>query len=108
MRAAWALRMAPEARAAAAALLAPTWAADRDKELVRDQAEARFVIGETLVAQMKSDAAKVAAALEKPAASVGRRGASLRPTRRRWRRSAPRSAPRLWASLRRGWRWASR
>ena len=76
---------------------------------MRDQAEARFVIGETLVAQMKSDAAKVAAALEKPAASAGRRGGEPPPDPAEVAaKRAPRCAPRLWASLRRGWRWASR
>ena len=50
MRAAWALRMAQEAPRRRRRSSRRARAADRDK-VGEDQAEARFVIGETLVAQ---------------------------------------------------------
>ena len=45
MRAGWALRLTAMARAAALALLLPTWNIATDAELARDQADARYVLG---------------------------------------------------------------
>ena len=59
MRAAWSQRMVPVARAAAGALLAYSFVPEgSEKELVRIQADARYVQGETLVAEMQMEIGK--------------------------------------------------
>ena len=74
MRAGWALRLSAMARAAAIALLAPIWSTTTDAELVGDQADARYILGETYIDElqrMESEAAarKVVAAAAAAAAS---------------------------------------
>ena len=59
MRAAWSQRVVPVARSAAGALLAYSFAPEgSEKELVRIQADARYVVGETLVAEMQMEIGK--------------------------------------------------
>ena len=54
MRAGWALRLSAMARAAAFAVLSPEWSTSTDAELVRDQADARFTLGETYIGELQS------------------------------------------------------
>ena len=73
MRAGWALRLTAMARASAQAVLMPTWNIGTDAELARDQADARYTLGETYISelQQKAEAAAEAEAKAKEALASG-------------------------------------
>ena len=78
MRAGWALRLTAMARAAALAVLLPTWNIATDAELARDQADARYVLGETYISELNERAEAAAEAEAKAKEALASGTASMR------------------------------